>query len=268
MKDADTNKDAPFHGVIAVTFALPEESKDFVARLHNASVAKTGALAVVAGELLGRPVAICHTGVGAESCRARIVPFLDGHRPRLLISSGFAGGLDPALKVGDLLVAENFSTPDALAKAPLPQVVRGTMTTQPRVAETVADKAALFSRMNAAAVDMETSVIFEECSRRGIPMISLRGISDPAQDDLPVSFPIWFDSVKQRPRVGALLWELAARPAKIPRFVRFVRGISLTRARLTEALVELIGNLQASSPYPRSRTKQLPDEQSRRDDRQ
>jgi hypothetical protein len=41
--------------------------------------------------------------------------------------------------------------------------------------------------------------------------------------------------------VGALLWELVTHPAKIPRFAKFVRGINFTRARLTEALVTLIG---------------------------
>jgi adenosylhomocysteine nucleosidase len=228
---------------IAVTFALPEESRDFVAKLRDARAAKGGPLPVVTGELGGRRIAVCHTGVGAGSCRERMVSFLREHRPAVLISSGFAGGLDPALKVGDLLVAANFSSAGLLAKAGLPQATRGNMTTQARVAESAADKAALFLQTDASAVDMETSVIFGQCARSGIPMISLRGISDSAADELPVSFSIWFDAAKQKPRVGALLWELATHPAKIPRFTKFVRGISFTRARLTEALVALIGNL-------------------------
>lgn len=245
MPDPETspNAGAPTPGVIAVTFALPEESKDFVAKLQGARMAADGTLPVVTGELHGRRIAICHTGVGAESCGARIVPFLDQYRPVTLISSGFAGGLDPALKVGDVVIAGNFSSAVMPAKAGLLQAIRGTMTTQARVAETVAEKAALFSQTGKSAVDMETAVIFEQCSRRGIPMLSLRGISDSAGDELPVSFAIWFDATKQKPRVGALLWELATHPAKIPAFARFVRGISFTRARLTEALAMLAGNL-------------------------
>ena len=241
--ETSPNANAPSAGVVAVTFALPEESKNFVAKLEGRRVVRVGALPVITGNLNGRRIAICHTGVGAESCRKRIAPFLQEHRPARLISSGFAGGLDPALKVGDLLIAGNFSSAAMLAQALLPHAAKGTMTTQPRVAETAADKAALFSQTGAFAVDMETAVIFEQCSQFGIPMLSMRGISDSAADDLPVSFSIWFDAAKQKPRVGALLWELATHPAKIPRFARFVRGISFTRARLTEALVAVVGNL-------------------------
>ena len=239
--DKENNSNAT--ALIAVTFALPEESKDFVAKLQSVRVLKPGVLPVITGELGGRQIAICHTGVGAESCRARITAFLQEHRPAKLISSGFAGGLDPALKVGDVMIAGNFTNDTLLPKAAVPQVTKGTMTTQPEVAEQVADKTALFSRTGANAVDMETAIIYEQCSQRGIPMVSLRGISDSAGGELPVSFSIWFDATKQNPRVGALLWELATHPAKIPRFAKFVRVINFTRARLTEALATLIGNL-------------------------
>ncbi len=239
--DPETHLNA--NTLIAVTFALPEESKDLVAKLQAVRKLETGALPVITGELDGRRIAICHTGVGAESCRARIAAFLQTHHPSSLISSGFAGGLDPALKVGDVMIAGNFSSDALLAKTNATQVMKGTMTTQPQVAESVADKAALFSETRATAVDMETGIIFEQCTERGIPMISLRGISDSATDELPVSFSIWFDAAKQKPRVGALLWDLATHPAKIPRFVKFVQGINFTRARLTDALVALIGAL-------------------------
>lgn len=228
---------------IAVTFALPEEGKDFVAKLRGMRVVQGGTLPVITGELLARRIAVCHTGVGAESCNTRIAAFLQEHRPAKLVSSGFAGGLDPALQVGDVVVAANFCSPEMLAKASLQQIFQGAMTTEKHVAETVAEKAALFSQTGASAVDMETAIIFGQCSQRGIPMLSLRGISDSAADDLPVSFSIWFDAAKQKPRVGALLWELATHPAKIPRFAKFVRGISLARARLTEALAALVATL-------------------------
>jgi nucleoside phosphorylase len=239
--DPETNLNAGT--LIAVTFALPEESKYLVAKLQGTRKLEAGALPVITGELGGRRIAICHTGVGAESCKARITSFLREHHPASLISSGFAGGLDPVLKVGDVIIAGNFSSDALLVKAGTAQVLKATMTTQPQVAESVADKAALFSQTGATAVDMETGIIFAQCAERGIPMISLRGISDSALDELPVSFSIWFDAAKQKPRVGALLWNLATHPAKIPRFAKFVRGINFTRARLTDALVTLIGAL-------------------------
>ncbi len=229
--------------IIAITFALPEESQDLVARLQDKRTATDGVLPVITGELNGRRVSICHTGVGADSCRARIASFLADCAPVALVSSGFAGGLDPALKVGDVILSKNLSDTALLPEGAIPGAIPSTMTTQPEVAESVEGKAALFSRTGASAVDMETGIIREHCTRCGIPMLSLRGISDAAGDNLPVSFAIWFDPVKQKPRVGALLWELATHPGKIPAFAKFVRGISFTRQRLTTALVAAIEKL-------------------------
>jgi adenosylhomocysteine nucleosidase len=185
-REPSLNADARPPGMIAVTFALPEESKDFVAKLQGAGRLIAGALPVITGELGGRGIVVCHTGVGAESCNGRIAAFLQEHRPASLISSGFAGGLDPALKVGDIIIAGNFSNEALLEKMGAPLAVKTTMTTQAQVAERVADKAALFSQTGAAAVDMETAIISGQCAQLGIPMVSLRGISDSAADELTV----------------------------------------------------------------------------------
>ena len=226
--------------VVAVTFALPEESKDLIAKLEGVHIIRRGSLPVISAELGGKQIVVCHTGVGEESCRTQMTMFLQTTRPDCLISSGFAGGLDRALKVGDLIVATNFSSAALLSKISGHGQATGTLTTQPLVAETVADKSALAASTGAAAVDMETAIISELCAKRGIQMLSMRGISDAAGDELPVSFSIWFDPSTQRPRVAALLLELALHPLKIPAFARFVRGISFTRLRLTDALVDLI----------------------------
>jgi nucleoside phosphorylase len=229
--------------LIAVTFALPDESRDFTARLRDARKIRRCSLPVILGRLGEKQIAVCRTGVGALSCRVRVTDFLQSHRPEILITSGFAGGLDPVLKVGDLVLARNFSDTQLLAKIAPQKIAAGVLTTQPQVAQTPADKAALAAQTGATAVDMETAIIAELCAQRGIPVLSLRGISDAAGDELPVAFSIWFDVEKQKPRVGALLWELATHPAKIPAFAKFVRGITLTRARLTNALFEVIEKL-------------------------
>jgi nucleoside phosphorylase len=87
--------------MIAITLALPSESRDFVWFLGDSY----------------REFAILHTGVGEKTCRARIGPFLDSHRFEFLISGGFAGSVDHSLGVGDLLLAENFSAPELLSRA-------------------------------------------------------------------------------------------------------------------------------------------------------
>src|SRR5204862_7914575 len=137
--------------MIAVTFALPSESSD-------------------CRRLLGhqrRKIAVLHTGVGEKVCRARVDPFLDSQHFDLLISSGFAGGVDPSLGVGDLLLAENFSDPQLLAQARgLLGCPAGKLTTVAAMVESAGDRERLAKQLGAAAVDMETEFIAEACAQR------------------------------------------------------------------------------------------------------
>jgi hypothetical protein len=74
-------------------------------------------------------------------------------------------------------------------------------------------------------------------------MLSVRAISDRAEQDLPVPAAIWFDAAKQRPRPVRLLLYLATHPGRIGPFARFVRGINLARARLTAFLLAVLPTL-------------------------
>ena len=122
-------------------------------------------------------------------------------------------------------------------------LIYGTLTSQPDAAETPAQKIALARQTGAQAVDMETKSAAELCAEFGVPMLSIRAISDLATQSLPVPFPVWFDAVKQRPRAGSLVKYLASHPAAISDFVRFVSGITKARAELTRYLLRLLPKL-------------------------
>src|SRR5437773_8384673 len=96
--------------MIAVTFALPAESWGFLRRLHKKSKTERKGIRVIRGEIDSRVIEILHTGVGEKICRQRMGKFLQDRQFGCLISAGFAGALNDQLHVGDLLVAENFST--------------------------------------------------------------------------------------------------------------------------------------------------------------
>src|SRR5205085_335200 len=88
--------------MIAVTFALPEESRDFRRRLAASSFAAR--------------VRVTHSGAGPAAA-ARHAERALTDRPEMLIATGFAGGLDPSLRIGDVVIATNFSDPALLARA-------------------------------------------------------------------------------------------------------------------------------------------------------
>lgn len=231
--------------MIAITFALPQESKDLVHELTHHGATLHSNLPILLGNIGPHEVAVCHTGVGIDSAERALRQLFKLHRPRTVISAGFAGGLDPRLKIADLLVATNFSDARLLdcarhVGAEHAHCYYGTLTTQPQIADTGESKLFLGRQTGASAVDMETAAIAEACHRFGLPMLAVRSISDLATDSLPVPFPIWFDPKKQQPRMLALLHYLARHPRKIRPFIRFVTGINAARARLTDYLLELI----------------------------
>ena len=234
--------------MIAVTFALPQESGDFRHALRHAGVVGGGAHPWLLGSIGLEEVLVAHTGVGPAATAENISALLAVHRPRMLISTGFAGGLDPRLVTGDLLIAENFSAPALVAQSRAllgddAHAFFGTLTSQPRAAETVAEKSALFAATGALGVDMETACIAAACARAGVPLLSVRAISDAARDPLPVPFAEWFDLAAQRPRPLALVRYLAHHRAQISPFVRFLRGLTPARRAFTRFVRRFIVKL-------------------------
>ena len=88
--------------MIAVTFALPEESSEFLRRLRDKSHADRNGIATIRGKIGDREVEVLHTGVGERVCRQRLGKFLENQQFDFLISTGFAGALNDELQVGNL----------------------------------------------------------------------------------------------------------------------------------------------------------------------
>lgn len=235
--------------MIAITFALPQESKDLCAELSHSAESLPLPLPIRTGNIGWHETAVCHTGIGEASTVKQLRTLMKLHHPRGLISAGFAGGLDPTLRVGSILVATNFSDNNLL------NVTRhickdfdsgcyfGTLTTQPQVAETSDSKLLLSQRTRASAVDMETEFIAAACKNLSIPMLAVRAISDTASRSLPVPFSVWFNAKKQKPRVFALLQFLLRNPARIQPFIRFVGDVTYARKQLTLYLLRLLDEL-------------------------
>ena len=130
---------------------------------------------------------------------------LDSASFRGVISFGVAGGLDPSLKTGDVVVATEVMAGDTkfladmalneemIASAALKRsrltrrrrVVRGGLAGVEKVVAASSCKAALHSETGAAAVDMESHIAAAYAANAGLPFAALRVISDPAHRALP-----------------------------------------------------------------------------------
>ena len=87
---------------------------------------------------------------------------------------------------------------------------------------------------------METGAIAGVCNAHGVPLLSLRAISDSPTEPFPVAAHILFDIEQQRPNYGRLAAYLLRDPASIPKLLRFSKQIARARDKLTNAIVALV----------------------------
>jgi adenosylhomocysteine nucleosidase len=229
--------------MIAVTFALPAESSEFLRRLRNKTHADRNGISIVRGTISDRSIEVIHTGVGENICTQRIGKFLENQQFDFLISTGFAGSLKHELLVNDLLLAKNFLTLDPKrTQGPLSNIsIHATnMLTVPALIDSSEERERIALESGASAVDMETEFIARACAARGIPLLSLRVITDTPTQPFPAPASVLFDVRQQRTRFVEFAKFFIAHPTRLPALVQFSKRIARARTVLTNALVEVV----------------------------
>jgi hopanoid-associated phosphorylase len=168
-----------------------------------------------------------------------------------ILSFGVAGGLDPALSPGAIIVATSVrdasngistqADPDwvrALMQA-LPQAVSGALAGSDTAVATLADKAALHAASGALAVDMESHIAARIARSQGLPFAACRVVIDPATRAVP---PLALAGMGSdgRTDVGAVMAGLLKAPWQLPALMRLGRDASAARASLS-ALRQAVG---------------------------
>lgn len=208
---------------VGIVAALPIEVAPLIARLGEVRKYTAGRRTVVEGLLAGKVVTLVTTGPGQEAARAGAELLLAGHRPRLLISAGFAGGLDPRWQLFDRVAPSEVLdatgwhlTVDSLdwsESAPAP-VASGRLITVDQIVRTAVEKADLRAATGADLVDMETAAVARLAGERGVRFLPLRVISDIATADLPPEV-LTIMGPTGGYRLGAAIGALWRRPAGI-----------------------------------------------------
>jgi nucleoside phosphorylase len=231
--------------MIAVTFALAAESRDFVRGIRGTEH-RIGRVRVFKGSLGRHEIEVLLTGVGTGIAEERLRSYLENGTPEFFVSSGFAGATTRGYSVGDVILATNRSDPalTALAEKTLAQFTTrsGILFTSREMVDSPLVRADLWSREQAIAIDMETSSIAEICRERGLPLLSLRVLSDTPEEPFPLPAHVLFDLQHQRTMARRLVRYLVTRPSSLVRLIRFSRQIRRARGKMTEALVMLLEN--------------------------
>ena len=229
--------------MIAITIALPAESSEFLKRLGNKSRSHRNSVGIVRGTIGHREIEVLHTGVGEKICRERIEKFLEYQQFDCLISAGFAGALNDELRIGDLLLAKNFSVIELKDKHSAfadSRIRVADLLTIPDLIDSSEERARIAHDSGAAAVDMETEFIARACAAHGIPLLSLRVITDTPLESFPAPPNILLDIEQQRTHMTALAKFFFTHPNRILRLVQFAKRIARARKTLSKALIQVV----------------------------
>ena len=156
---------------------------------------------------------------------------------RGIVSIGIAGGLAPALRaadwvLADLVVVEGRSLPTDRAwterlAARLPHAIRGALLGADAVVADPGEKARLHRASGALAVDMESHVAARVALRHDLPFAALRVVCDPAHRALPPAARVGM-AADGRVDLAAVLRSLLAQPSQLVALI--VTGLEAERA--------------------------------------
>lgn len=180
------------------------------------------------------------TGIGVRNASQAVSDYLRSHQPRLILTCGFAGGLNPAHPLGQVL----FDDADAgifQNQLSIPGTLKGRFAHSDRVIVTAAEKAQLKEKTGADAVEMESSAIVGIGREHGIPVMVLRVISDTAAENLPMDFNRYSNEDGSL-NMPSLLLGIAGSPTSIPALIRFQGRLKQAARQLGATLEQLLSS--------------------------
>jgi hypothetical protein len=230
--------DLQFHPcVLILTAVMPEAAA--VARalgLPFPSPAKPTCISSCKANIELHVIAIA--GRGLEKIRTQA-------SPTSVIIAGLGGALDPKLNIADVVVQ---GLPAGLG--PPVGCCSASIRTVDQIVGMPDQKAELFDRTAASAVDMETAIVASWVKKlwgADVPVLAIRSISDRADQSLD---PAVLKVVDEwgRPRPLQLVRTLMLRPRLIPHLLRLGADSKKAATRLGEAVREIVEQLASNMP--------------------
>ncbi len=262
----DTHPEHPSRGAtlresecqIGLVFALGVEAGGTLDQLEHRQELSGAGFRVHLGTLAGVPVAVIQGGPGRAAAAQATEWLIDGHRPRWVISAGFAGGLIDELAHAHFLLANEAVDPAGTRfsidvhlsqqqRAAHPELHVGRLLTVDQVVTTEATKRQLAAEHHAVAVDMETVAVAEVCSRRHTRLLSVRIISDAVTDELPPGIGKLLKQRTTAGKLGAALANVFSSPSRLRDLWKLREKALLDAEKLGQFLASVVPALAEAS---------------------
>jgi adenosylhomocysteine nucleosidase len=132
-----------------------------------------------------------------------------------IISTGFCGALDPALRVGDIVIGRP-----------------GAILCVDHVAVTAAQKSELRAKTGAVAIEMESAAVAKKAEEWGVLFRCIRAVSDGAGEDMPLDFNLYRDEAGRFSRTRIALAAIARPFTAVPALLRLDRNCNIAARSL------------------------------------
>ena len=158
-----------------------------------------------------------------------------------LLSFGLAGGLEPGLRPGTILVPPVIITATGNYEC-APQLMsflggetQGRLLAGANIAATVQEKSALYQHYGAVAIDLESGAVAEIAAQHALPFAVLRATADPAERALP---PAALVALKDDGSLDIvrLLGSILRQPGQIRALIKVGQDATAARRCLLERL--------------------------------
>jgi adenosylhomocysteine nucleosidase len=172
-------------------------------------------------EIEGKEVVLAVSGVGKVNAARVAEAMILKYNPDFIINTGVAGGLNPELSIGDIVLSRELvqhdmdtsalgdpvgflSTPplvylpantDLLKKAEKAaaelnfKTISGIIASGDKFVSEETDRERIIENFSADACEMEGAAIAQVCYLSGVPFLVIRAISDGGNSDSPMDYP-------------------------------------------------------------------------------
>jgi adenosylhomocysteine nucleosidase len=183
----------------------------------------------------GEVVVVCG-GIGAAAARRASEAVIAIFDPKIVCSAGFAGALDPKLKVGDLVRPSSVINAGDGSRTVV-EGGEGVLVSFGSVASP-AQKSKLRDSFAADTVDMESATVARAAEARGKEFTVVKAVSDEIDFEFPAMER--FVDADGKFSQGGFAWYAAVRPWLWPRVMRMARN-SNRASRALCAYLDTIG---------------------------
>ena len=228
---------------VGISGAMEQEVALLRAQIEGCQTFSRAGCEIYTGKINGVDVALLKSGIGKVAAAIGTTLLLEHCKPDVVFNTGSAGGLDPRLNVGDIVVSTEVRYHDAdvtafgyepgqMAQCPAAFIadpklievtekcvntlgmnaVRGLVCSGDAFingAEPLARIKANFPQV--AAVEMEAAAVGHVCYQFGVPFVVVRAISDVADKESHTSFDEFLPVAARQSSlmIAAILAELA-----------------------------------------------------------